>query len=171
MLMSLDTRIGSDLIVDSPILDQQQMRALEQALPDLQRVDVTFDRAQGIPGALEPWNACAKRFGGDTELLRRLLCSAIAEHVNSGRLYPFCWRWPAAWKEMVLGGHFRVPIVVETAQVIETHHGAFDGSGRRGGCPPISGPAACGRAIAGGAVNYRAAVTAGLRKVLSRMGI
>jgi len=91
-VMSLDTRIGSDLIVDSPILDQQQMRALEQALPDLQRVDVTFDRAQ-VFRALEAMERVCKEVRWDTELLRRLLCSAIAEHVNSGRLYPFCWRW------------------------------------------------------------------------------
>src|SRR5256885_1889001 len=49
-VMSLDTRIGS-FTTDSPVLNGQQMKALEDTCTNTQHIDVTFNSTAGIPGA------------------------------------------------------------------------------------------------------------------------
>ncbi|MGZ4888825.1 MAG: glutamate synthase large subunit [Candidatus Angelobacter sp.] len=170
-VMSLDTRIGSDVIADSPVLDKQQMRALEQVFPDFQRVDVTFDPAQGGPGAVEALERVRKEVCWGYGSAPSLVVISDRGTCEERAALPILLAVAAAWKEMVLGGHFRIPIIVETAQVIETHHVALLLAAGATAVRPFLAQQLAEERIAGGAVNYRDAVNAGLRKVLSRMGI
>src|SRR5258708_34342053 len=72
---------------------------------------------------------------------------------------------------MLRGGHFRVPLVVETAQVIETHNDPLLLAVGETAVRPLLAQQLAEDQIAGGARNYRTAINAGLRKGLSRMGI
>jgi len=72
---------------------------------------------------------------------------------------------------MVRGGHFRVPLIAETGQVIETHHVALLLSVGASAIRPFLAQQLAEEQIQGGAANYRNAINAGLKKVLSRMGI
>jgi glutamate synthase (ferredoxin) len=68
------------------------------------------------------------------------------------------------------GGH-RIPIVVETGQVIETHHLALLIAVGASAVYPYLAMELAENVEAGGAAKYRVAVEAGFRKVLARMGI
>ncbi len=72
---------------------------------------------------------------------------------------------------MTRGGHFRVPLIVETAQVIETHHVALLLAVGATAVRPFLAQQLAEEHIAGGSRNYGNAIDGGLRKVLSRMGI
>ena len=77
----------------------------------------------------------------------------------------------AAWKAMVEAGAHDIPLVIETGQVIDTHHIALLVAAGRAPYFRIwrwSRPKAF---MPGGADSYRGAVEKGLRKVIARMGI
>jgi len=77
----------------------------------------------------------------------------------------------AAWKEMVRVGAHDVPLIVESGQVIETHHIALLIAVGASAVFPYLAMELSEKLKPGGAVGYRVAVEAGLRKVLARMGI
>jgi glutamate synthase (ferredoxin) len=77
----------------------------------------------------------------------------------------------AAWKEVVQAGGHRIPIVVESGQVIETHHVAMLVAVGASAVYPYLAMELAAKAEPDGAANYRIAVEAGFRKVLARMGI
>ena len=77
----------------------------------------------------------------------------------------------AVWKEMAGAGNSQVPLVVETAQALDTHHVAMLlAAGATAVCPYLALQMAEAK-NPGGAANYHSAIVAGLKKVLSRMGI
>jgi glutamate synthase domain-containing protein 2/glutamate synthase domain-containing protein 1/glutamate synthase domain-containing protein 3 len=170
-VMCLDTRIGSDFIADSPVLDKQQMRALERVFSDFQHVDVTFDPAQGVSAALEALERVRKEVRWGYGSAPSLVVISDRGTCEQRSALPILLVVAGAWKEMVLGGHFRIPIIVETAQVIETHHVALLLAAGATAVRPFLAQQLAEERTTGGGVNYREAVNAGLRKVLSRMGI
>jgi glutamate synthase (ferredoxin) len=170
-VMSLDTRIGSDFIADSPILDQQQMRALERAFPDFHRVDITFDPAGGVSAALEAMERVRNEVRWGYGAASSLVVVSDRGTCEQRAALPVLLAFAGAWKEMVLGGHFRIPMIVETGQVIETHHVALLLAAGATAVRPFLAQQLAEEKIVGGAVNYRNVVNAGLRTVLSRMGI
>ncbi len=171
-VMSLDTRIGPDFIADSPVLDEQQLRMLEeQASTSTQRIDITFDSAQGVAGAVE----AIERIRNEVRWAAGAVPSLVVmsdRKVNEQRAaVPVLLAVAAAWKEITCGGYFRVPLIVETAQVIETHHVALLLAVGATAVRPFLAQQLAEDHIAGGSINYRNAIDGGLRKVLSRMGI
>src|SRR2546425_12095221 len=53
-VMSLDVYLGQTVVIGSPLLDAGQMSALESdPLKPVRRIDLTFDAAQGVNGALD----------------------------------------------------------------------------------------------------------------------
>ena len=72
---------------------------------------------------------------------------------------------------MVSLGACDVPLVIETGQVIETHHVAMLIAAGAGAVCPYLALDLSESAGAEGATRYREAVEVGLRKVLARMGI
>ena len=72
---------------------------------------------------------------------------------------------------MVRAGAHDVPLIVESGQVIETHHIALLIAVGASAVFPYLAMELSENLKSGGAVSYRVAVEAGLRKVLARMGI
>ena len=122
-VMSLDVYLGRDLVIDSPVLDAGQTAVLENLLlRPVHIVDLTFYAADGVQGA----QAAIERIRDDiaeamiTEPAMILLTDRDATEKRAA--VPVLLAVAAAWKEIVRSGGHRIPIVVETGQVIETHH-------------------------------------------------
>src|SRR5437879_10965758 len=77
----------------------------------------------------------------------------------------------AAWKSMLRLGAYDVPLVMESGQVIETHHVALLIAAGASAVFPYLALELAESLKPGGAASYRAAVETGLRKVIARMGI
>src|SRR5271170_7653659 len=171
-VMSLDVYLGRDLVIDSPVLDAGQTAVLENLLlRPVHIVDLTFYAADGVQGA----QAAIERIRDDiaeamiTEPAMILLTDRDATEKRAA--VPVLLAVAAAWKEIVRSGGHRIPIVVETGQVIETHHIALLVAVGASAVYPYLAMELAENLKPGGAVSYRVAVEAGLRKVLARMGI
>src|SRR5262249_56048651 len=77
----------------------------------------------------------------------------------------------AVWKAMVREGLSDVPLVVESAQVFDTHHVALLVACGASAVVPYLADQFAESIEPGGAEKARAAINAGLRKVLARMGV
>ena len=171
-VMSLDVYLGRDLVIDSPVLDAGQTAVLENLLlRPVHIVDLTFHAADGVQGA----QAALERIRDDiaeamiTEPAMILLTDRDATEKRAA--VPVLLAVAAAWKEIVRAGGHRIPIVVETGQVIETHHVALLIAVGASAVYPYLAMELAENVEAGGAAKYRIAVEAGFRKVLARMGI
>ena len=171
-VMSLDVYLGRDLVIDSPVLDAGQTAVLENLLlRPVHIVDLTFYAADGVQGA----QAAIERIRDDiaeamtTEPAMILLTDRDATEKRAA--VPVLLAVAAAWKEIVRSGGHRIPIVVETGQVIETHHLALLIAVGASAVYPYLAMELAEKVETGGAAKYRVAVEAGFRKVLARMGI
>ena len=77
----------------------------------------------------------------------------------------------AAWKAMVEAGLQDVPLVIESGQVIDTHHVALLVAAGASAVFPYLALEQAAHLKPDGAAAYRGAVEKGLRKVIARMGI
>jgi glutamate synthase domain-containing protein 2/glutamate synthase domain-containing protein 1/glutamate synthase domain-containing protein 3 len=190
-VMSLNVYLAANLVADSPILDVGQMAELEDESeanslwsaaasprlvprkigPAVQRIDFTFDTAKGATAA----EAALDRVRDDVADAAKKNPSLIVltdRRTNESRAaLPALLALSAAWKEMVLQGAHNVPLVVESGQIIETHHIALLIAAGASAVYPYLAMELSENLQAGGAAKYRIAVEAGLRKVLARMGI
>ncbi len=76
-----------------------------------------------------------------------------------------------AWRAMTAAGAWKLPLIVETGQVIDTHHVALLVAAGASAVHPYLAMSLSARADLDGLARYRAAIEKGLRKVLARMGI
>ena len=170
-VMSLETRIAPGFAAGSPVLGEQQLAFLEQNLGRSQKIDVTFPAEQGVPGALQALSrirTLARWKPGATPAMVLL----SDRNVNRDRAaLPMLLVASAVWQEMARSGNFHVPLLVETAQVIDTHHLALLLAVGATAVRPFLAMQLAAEMKPDGAAAYATAVTAGLRKVLSRMGI
>jgi glutamate synthase domain-containing protein 2/glutamate synthase domain-containing protein 3 len=77
----------------------------------------------------------------------------------------------AVWKAMVREGLWDVPLIVESAQVFDTHHVALLVAAGASAVVPYLADQLAESLEPDGAEKARAAIQAGLRKVLARMGV
>jgi len=120
-VMSLATLVGGEFILESPVLSQTQVRFLEERLAPHQRIDITFEVSAGVTGALkllEDLESGAIWKSGENPRMLLIIDRAVSKERAP---LPVLLATAAIWKGMVRAGQFRVPLVVETAQVIETH--------------------------------------------------
>jgi glutamate synthase (ferredoxin) len=75
------------------------------------------------------------------------------------------------WKAMVRDGLWDVPLIVESAQVFDTHHVALLVAAGASAVVPYLADQFAESLEMGGAERMRTAINAGLRKVLARMGV
>jgi glutamate synthase domain-containing protein 2/glutamate synthase domain-containing protein 3 len=166
-VMSLDVHLKDTLLLPSPLLDPGQLEWIERNLQPVQRLDLTFRVADGIEGG--------KR------ALRRLERAAIAgsrlallsdRGVNAKRAaLPALLALAAVWKSMVRAGRWNVPLIIETGQVVDTHHLALLVAAGASAVLPYAALEQAARVRSDGVATYRLAVEKGLRTVLARMGI
>jgi len=168
-VMSLEVRLGGRVVLPSPVADAAQMRRLQQALRGTREVDLTFEARGGAAAAkaaLARVRAEAAECAGAAAVLLsdRGVCDRRAA-------LPALLATAAAWKGMVEAGAWSTPLLVESGQVVETHHVALLVAAGASVVHPFLALEAAEDTCGGGAEHYRQAVDAGLRKVLARMGI
>lgn len=170
-VMSLQTRISPEFIAESPLLTAAQVVFLQECFTPCRTIDITFPVAQGVDGAYQALERIRNEIQGSSKTGRRLVILSDRRVGEARAALPMLLATSAAWRALVDEGNFRVPLIVETAQVIETHHLAMLLSvGATAVCPFLAMRLA-EQHHENGAANYLNAISAGLRKVLSRMGI
>ena len=170
-VMSLESRVGSNWILDSPILDQGQLTFLKVQFPETLVIDITFEVAEGTSGAVAALKRIREEVRATKNATNRLVVISDRAISSQRAALPVLLAVAAVWQEMQRQGRFRDPLLVETGQVIDTHHLALlITTGATAVCPFLALQLAA-EITANGAVSYMKAVHASLYKVLSRMGI
>jgi glutamate synthase domain-containing protein 2/glutamate synthase domain-containing protein 1/glutamate synthase domain-containing protein 3 len=169
-VMSLDAYIGRSSFATSPVLDAGQMQELESRHP-VRRLGVTYDGNEGVAGALRALDrlrAAAAECAWDK---KSVIVISDRNMNDTHPALPILLATAAAWKALVRAGSCEIPIIVETGQVIETHHVALLVAVGANAVFPYLAMELSETLKTGGAASYRVAVEAGLRKVMARMGI
>jgi len=169
-VMSLETRTGR-FILESPLLDEKGLGRLCGEFAIVHKIDITFDAALGVEGA----SACIDRICEESRLLagsgeRLVLLSDRGANRERAAL-PVLLAAAAVWNELARSGNYRVPMVVESGQVIDSHHTALLLAVGTTLLHPFLALQLAEQCKEGGAARYCRAIEGGLRKVLSRMGI
>ena len=170
-VMSLEVRLNGRVALPSPVVDEGQMARLRGEFPrPVHQVDMTFDARGGVEAAVRVLARLAGRMERAAARGDAVLLSDRGVGPRRAGL-PALLAVAAAWKAMTVRGTWRTPLLVESGQVIETHHVALLVAAGASAVHPFLALELSEQAAAGGAERYRAAVETGLRKVLARMGI
>jgi glutamate synthase domain-containing protein 2/glutamate synthase domain-containing protein 1/glutamate synthase domain-containing protein 3 len=169
-VMSLDVPLGHGQFLNTPILSVGELAALSAALALAQIVDFTFPASTGVPGARRCLAQCITTPLSSGERPRLLLLSDRNINVERAAL-PALLAAASAWKSMVAEGLADVPLVVETAQVLETHQVAMLIAAGASAVVPYLAEEFAEIEEEGAFEKVRKGMYAGLRKVLARMGI
>ncbi len=169
-VMSLRVFLGKTAVLNSPLLDVGQMKLLESEY-DVRRVSLAFPMADGIEGAkavLEDLRGDLFGKNHDKPALILLTDRGVdAEHAAIPALLALA----VAHKSLVDAGAWGIPLIVESGQVLDTHHVALLVAAGASGVFPYL---ALEQAVAlrpDGVARYRFALEKGLRKVMARMGV
>jgi glutamate synthase domain-containing protein 2/glutamate synthase domain-containing protein 1/glutamate synthase domain-containing protein 3 len=169
-VMSLRVFLGEKAVLSSPVLDAGQMDHLAVEFP-VQRISMTFPVADGVEGA----RRCLDRVRTDVLARDQAQPGAIlltdrgidAEHAAIPALLALA----VGWKTLVESGAWDVPVIVESGQVIDTHHIALLVAAGASGVLPYLALEQASALRPDGVARYRFAVEKGLRKVMARMGV
>ena len=167
-VMSLDVHLYDKLLLSSPLLDPGQLQLIQDKLQPVRHLDFTFAVADGNEGAKH----LLKRLGeaattGDSGLV--LLSDRGVNAENTA--LPALLALAAVWKSMVSAGLWNVPLIIETGQVVDTHHIALLIAAGASAVLPYAALEQAAELRPDGLPAYRLAVEKGLRKVMARMGI
>jgi glutamate synthase domain-containing protein 2/glutamate synthase domain-containing protein 1/glutamate synthase domain-containing protein 3 len=169
-VMSLEVHLKGGFSLPTPLMDASQLCELTEVFGEPRRIDFTFPAAMGVPGArraVAQFSTTPLSSGGRPGFL---LLSDRGIGKERACL-PALLATAAVWKAMVHEGLWDVPLVVESAQIFDTHHVALlVAAGASAVFPYLADQFADGME-SGGAERVRISVNAGLRKVLARMGV
>ena len=169
-VMSLEVHLKDGVTLPSPLISVGQLAELLEIFGPVQRFEISFSSALGVPGArcaFAQLSSTPLSSGGRPGLL--LLSDRGISPQNAA--LPALLATAAAWKAMVREGLWDVPLVVESAQVFDTHHIALLVAAGATAVVPYLADDFAESVEANGAAHMRAAINAGLRKVLARMGV
>jgi glutamate synthase domain-containing protein 2/glutamate synthase domain-containing protein 1/glutamate synthase domain-containing protein 3 len=170
-VMSLRSFLGDAVLLDSPLLDAGQLEALRKEVGTPLAIDFTFAVADGVEGA----QAALARVQRESQVVvpRKSGFVLLTDRgVDAQRTaLPALLATAGAWKSMVEAGGWNIPLVIETGQVLDTHHVALLIAAGATAVFPYLALEQASILRPDGAKRYRAAVEKGLRKVIARMGI
>ncbi|MFZ0297414.1 MAG: glutamate synthase large subunit [Candidatus Sulfotelmatobacter sp.] len=169
-VMSLDVYLDENTKLESPLLDAGQMDVLGEALLTIHCIDFSFDAAGGVEAAHQILNRIREEASTAAAAGRAILLSDRAVSDKRAAL-PALLAVSCAWRAMTGAGAWKLPLIVETGQVIDTHHVALLIAAGASAVHPYLAMSMSARADLDGPARYRAAIEKGLRKVLARMGI
>ena len=169
-VMSLDVYLGKNTKLNSPLLDAGQMDSIGEALLTVHFIDFSFEAAGGISAARQVLGRVCEEASTAAACGRAILLSDRALSDKRAAL-PALLAVSSAWRAMTEAGAWNVPLIVETGQVIDTHHVALLVASGASAVHPYLALSLAARADVNGPARYRAAIEKGLRKVLARMGI
>ena len=168
-VMSLDVHLGETLLLPSPLLDSGQLQLIRKKLQPVRDINFTFPIAEGIEGAKRVLQTLELVITADSRL-RMVLLSDRGVNANDAAL-PALLSLAALWKSMVKAGDWNVPLIIETGQVVDTHHIALLIAAGASAVLPYAALEQAARLRPDGVASYRLAVEKGLRKAMARMGI
>jgi glutamate synthase domain-containing protein 2/glutamate synthase domain-containing protein 1/glutamate synthase domain-containing protein 3 len=171
-VMSLRVPLGSGAELPSPLLDAGQMAEIaDGSLGSVSTLDLTYEANGSVESAeavLAEIADCAR----DAVLAKTSVIIVSDRRVSAHRAaLPILLGLAAVWKAIVENDGFDVPVLVESGQVIETHHVALLIEAGASAVYPYLAAELAESLKPCGAWNYRVAIEAGLSKVLARMGI
>jgi glutamate synthase domain-containing protein 1 len=169
-VMSLDVPLGHGHFLTSPILSAGELAMLTASHPPVQTVDFSFPSINGVSGARRCLTQCITTPLSSDEHPRLLLLTDRAIGPERAAI-PALLAVASTWKSMVKEGLAGVPLVVETAQVFDTHHLAMLIAAGASAVVPYLAEEFAESEEEGAFEKVCKAMFAGLRKVLARMGI
>ncbi len=169
-VMSLDVHLKDGITLPSPVISAGQLSQLAAIFGPEHRIDITFSSATGVPGARCSFAQLSTTLLGSSGRPGLLLLSDRAISADRAPL-PALLATAAVWKAMVHDGLWDVPLIVESAQVFDTHHVALLVAAGASAVVPYLADEFAESLEPGGTEKARAAINAGLRKVLARMGV
>src|SRR6202140_455134 len=168
-VMSLAVHLKNGIVLPSPLIGAQQLAELSATLDPIQHIDFTFSAPNGVPGARGCLTQLTTPLSGHARPGLLLLSD---RGINAERAtLPALLATAAVWKAMVREGLWDVPLIVESAQVFDTNHVALLVAAGASAVVPYLAEQFAESLEVGGAEHMRAAIEAGLRKVLARMGV
>jgi glutamate synthase domain-containing protein 2/glutamate synthase domain-containing protein 1/glutamate synthase domain-containing protein 3 len=168
-VMSLAVHLPNGVVLPSPVIGAGQLAELSATFGPVHRVDFTFPAQNGVPGAR---CSIAQLSTPLSSSGRPGLLLLSDRGINSERAaLPALLATATLWKSMVREGLWDVPLVVESAQVFDTHHVALLVAAGASAVVPYLADQFAESVEPGGTERTRAAINAGLRKVLARMGV
>src|SRR6266576_761758 len=169
-VMSLDVHLKDGITLPSPVISAGQLSQLSAIFGTEQRIDITFPAATGVPGARCSFAQLSTTPLSGSGRPGLFLLSDRAIDAHRAPL-PALLATAAVWKAMVREGLWDVPLIVESAQVFDTHHVALLVAAGASAVVPYLADEFAEAIEPGGAEKARATIHAGLRKVLARMGV
>ncbi len=169
-VMSLEVPLGHGRFLANPILSVAELSSLSEALSPFQTVDFTFPSTLGVPGARRSLTQC-KTTPLSSGVCPELLLLSDRAIGPERAVLPALLAAANAWKSLVKQGLADVPLVVESAQVFETHHVAMLLAAGASAVVPYLAEEFAENEEPGAFDKVRKGMLAGLRKVLARMGI
>jgi glutamate synthase (ferredoxin) len=169
-VMSLDVYLGENMKLDSPLLDAGQMDSLGDALLTVHCIDFSFEAAGSVEAAHQGLNRIREEAASAAAAGRAIILSDRALSDTRAAL-PALLAVSCAWRAMTEAGAWNLPLIVETGQVIDTHHVALLVAAGASAVHPYLAMSLSARSDANGPARYRDAIEKGLSKVLARMGI
>ena len=157
------------LVLPGPILTQRDFTDLAAQFGPLQTVDFSLPAHTGVSGARSVLAQCTTPLGGNGRPGLFLLSDRGLGPERAA--LPALLATAAFWKSMVREGMWDVPLIVETAQAFDTHHVALLLAAGASAVVPHLMEQFAEAQEPGGMIKVRAAIYAGLRKVLARMGV
>jgi glutamate synthase (ferredoxin) len=169
-VMSLEVHLKNGVTLPSPVITPGQLSQLSGILGPEHRIDFTFPAAAGVPGARCGFAQLSTTPLSSSDPPGLLLLSDRA--ISAERVpLPALLATAAVWKAMVREGLWDVPLIVESAQVFDTHHVALLVAAGASAVVPYLADQFAESLEPGGAEKAHTAIQAGLRKVLARMGV
>jgi glutamate synthase domain-containing protein 2/glutamate synthase domain-containing protein 1/glutamate synthase domain-containing protein 3 len=169
-VMSLNVYLDHSTRLASPLVDSAQLRLIQKKLSPVERIDFTFPAADGIEGGKRVLDRLEKRAEAIRAKVGLVLLSDRTVSAHRTAL-PALLALAAVWKGMVRAGAWDVPLIVETGQVIDTHHIALLVAAGASAVVPYIALQEAARLKIDGVASYRKAIDKGLLKVMARMGI
>src|SRR5215468_861788 len=169
-VMSLEVPFERDHVLPGPVLSVTELATLSAAFSRVELIDFTCSSTQGVPGARRSLTQCKTTPLSSSDRPELLLLSDRS--VGPGRAaLPALLAAASAWKSLVSAGWADVPLVVESAQIFDTHHVAMLLAVGASAVVPYLAEEFAEQEEPGAFDKVRKGIAGGLRKVLARMGI
>src|SRR5258708_1189986 len=168
--MSLDVHLKEGITLASPVISAGQLSQLAAIFGPEHRIDITFPAATGVSGARCAFAQLSTTLLSSSGRPGLLLLSDRAISADRA-LLPALLATASVWKAMVRDGLWDVPLIVESAQVFDTHHVALLVAAGASAVLPYLADEFAESLEPCCTEKARAAINAGLRKVLARMGV
>jgi glutamate synthase domain-containing protein 2/glutamate synthase domain-containing protein 1/glutamate synthase domain-containing protein 3 len=168
-VMSLAVHLPNGVVLPSPIIGAGQLAELSATFGPVHHLDFTFPAPTGVSGARGSIAQLTTPLSGSGRPGLLLLSDRSLRSERAA--LPALLATAAVWKTMVKEGLWDVPLVVESAQVFDTHHVALLVASGASAVVPYLADQFAESLEPNGAEKMRVAINAGLRKVLARMGV